>query len=214
MIHWQTVTGQLNTALQRLMKEPLFESFRLVGGTALSLQLGHRLSVDIDMFTDVPYGAIDFGAIDKFLRQTFAYVWPSVQSAPVGMGQSYIVGDSEKDSIKLDLYYTDPFLWDMVISNGIRMAAIEEIAAMKIDIVQRTGRKKDFWDLHELAESFSISEMIAFHKQRYPYAHDEALIRTNLTNFNAADNDFDPECLKGKYWELVKLDIVEMMDES
>lgn len=213
-MHWQTVTPQLSAALERLMQEPLFASFRLVGGTALSLQLGHRVSVDIDMFTDIPYGSVDFGAIDKFLRDAFDYVWPPDHSLQAGMGQSYIIGNSQQDSIKLDLYYTDLFAWAKVVSNGIRMAAIEEIAAMKMDIVQRTGRKKDFWDIHELAERFSIREMIAFHKKRYPYNHDDALIRSNLTNFTSADDDFDPECLKGKHWELVKLDIIEMMEES
>ncbi|MGB3452693.1 MAG: nucleotidyl transferase AbiEii/AbiGii toxin family protein [Moheibacter sp.] len=40
----------------------------MVGGTALSLQLGHRTSVDIDLFSDLEYGSIDFKVIDTFLK--------------------------------------------------------------------------------------------------------------------------------------------------
>ena len=48
-----------------------FENFRLVGGTALSLQLGHRISVDIDLFSDDSYGSIDFEEIENFLKSNF-----------------------------------------------------------------------------------------------------------------------------------------------
>ena len=82
---------------------------------------------------------------------------------------------------------------------------------MKIDIVQRKGRKKDFWDIHELLGNHTPAQMIALHAQRYPYNHDENLIRTNFTDFSRADEDFDPICLRGKYWELIKLDIVEAL---
>jgi len=60
MIHWKTVNGLLRETLLLLMKSKEFDKFRLVGGTALSLQLGHRISVDIDLFTDADYGSIDF----------------------------------------------------------------------------------------------------------------------------------------------------------
>ncbi len=56
------------------MEAQVFAQFRLVGGTALSLQFGHRLSVDIDLFTDAPYNSIDFETITKYLRNTFSYV--------------------------------------------------------------------------------------------------------------------------------------------
>jgi hypothetical protein len=49
----------MHTVLDILMKSPILNSFRLVGGTVLSLQLGHRLSVDIDLFSDALYGSID-----------------------------------------------------------------------------------------------------------------------------------------------------------
>ena len=59
-LHYDTVKPVLHMALTKLMQLPELESFRLVGGTALSLQKGHRLSVDIDMFTDSYYGSLDF----------------------------------------------------------------------------------------------------------------------------------------------------------
>ena len=60
MMYYNTVNDFLKSTLITLMESSVFESFRLVGGTALSLQLGHRLSVDIDLFSDTPYGSIDF----------------------------------------------------------------------------------------------------------------------------------------------------------
>jgi hypothetical protein len=62
-MYWNTVTPLLKIILIELMNEPLFNKFRLVGGTALSLQIGHRMSVDIDLFTDYEYGSVDFKEI-------------------------------------------------------------------------------------------------------------------------------------------------------
>ncbi|WP_228378406.1 MULTISPECIES: nucleotidyl transferase AbiEii/AbiGii toxin family protein [Chryseobacterium] len=74
MLYYNTVNDGLKNSLQILMKSDVFENFRLVGGTSLSLQLGHRISVDIDLFTDAEYGSIDFGKIDLFLKNNFAYL--------------------------------------------------------------------------------------------------------------------------------------------
>ncbi len=60
MMYYNTINDLLKNTLIMLMESSGFESFRLVGGTALSLQLGHRLSIDIDLFSDGPYGSIDF----------------------------------------------------------------------------------------------------------------------------------------------------------
>ncbi len=209
-LYWNTVTPLLSNALTKIMQEDIFRQFRLVGGTSLSLQLGHRLSVDIDLFTDAAYDSIDFSVIDKFLRNSFTYV-SEPQQGLIGMGQSYLIGDSEADAIKLDLYYTEPFIQPELIVAPIRLATIGDIIAMKIDIVQRVARKKDFWDLHELLAQYTPAEMIELHKTRYPYNHDEQLIRSNFTSFTTADEDFDPVCLRGKYWELIKYDFVQAM---
>ena len=68
MLYYQTVTELLKKSLVQLMQATAFNDFRLVGGTALSLQLGHRISVDIDLFTDRPYGSLDFDALEEHLK--------------------------------------------------------------------------------------------------------------------------------------------------
>jgi hypothetical protein len=207
-LHYNATSQQLLNILKTLMAAKEFNSFRLVGGTALSLLRGHRESVDIDMFSDAPYDSIDFRSIYSYLSNTFSYVDTSDYKV-VGLGSSYYIGISEEDCVKLDLFYTDKFIQDIIQIDGIRLATIEEILAMKIDVISRGGRKKDFWDIHELIDDYSIEEMFAFHKQRYPCNHDADQIRRNFTNFKNADDDFDPICLKGKYWGIIKLDIID-----
>jgi hypothetical protein len=212
-LFWNAVTPLLRTSLTKMMVGGPFQQFRLVGGTSLSLQLGHRLSVDIDLFTDAIYDSIDFGVIDNFLRDSFTYV-SEPKPGIIGIGQSYLIGESEDETIKLDLYYTDAFIQPVLFVAPFRLATVEEIIAMKIDIVQRVARKKDFWDLHELLEQYSPNQMVELHKIRYPYNHNEGLIRANFTNFTIADDDFDPICLRGKHWELIKYDFVQVMQQS
>ena len=209
-LYYNTVTPLLRKVLKTLMAAKEFAAFRLVGGTALSLQRGHRQSVDIDLFTDAAYTAIDFKAIDTFLRNTYDYVDTNDYKL-TGMGKSYYAGKSKDDCIKLDIFYTDKFIQDMQVTDGIRLATVEEIIAMKLDIVARTGRKKDFWDIHELMVDYSFKQMLAIHEKRYRYNHNRELIKKNFTEFNSANEDFEPVCLKGKHWEVIKLDMIDFI---
>lgn len=127
------------------------------------------------------------------------------------LGKAYIIGNEHHNTIKLDIYYTDPFVFPLVEIDNIRMASIEEIIAMKMDVIQRGGRKKDFWDLHELLRQYSIPQMLEFHELRYPYTHDSAQLIQNMTQFKNADDDLTPICLKGKYWEFIKDDFQEII---
>ena len=212
MLHYKTVNDLLKEGLLQLMAAKEFETFRLVGGTSLSLQIGHRESIDIDLFSDVDYGKIDFEAIEKYLASNFKYLDHLSNSIP-GMGKSYLVGEDKDNTLKLDIFYTDKFIQPYCLEDTIRMATIEEIIAMKLDVVQRGGRKKDFWDLHELFEKYSLTQMLDLHEQRYPYSHDRDLIIQNFTDFSLADDEFNPICFKGKYWEFIKEDLEEIMLE-
>ncbi len=211
MLYYNTINELLKNSLHVVMNATIFNPFRLVGGTALSLQIGHRKSIDIDLFSDTTYGTINFHEIDHFLKQNFNYV--SSNQLPPAMGKSYFIGKDQQNAIKLDIYYTDSFVFPSIEIDNIRMASIEEIIAMKMDVVQRGGRKKDFWDLHELLPKYNLNQMLEFHEKRYPYTHNKNLIIQNLTHFDHADYDLNPVCLKGKYWEFIKDDFQEIISK-
>ena len=149
-LHYETVTPLLRETLGVLMQEELFSPFRLVGGTNLSLRYGHRKSDDIDLFTDAEYRSLDFRTFEVFLRSRFPYYHCTDTSSIVSFGRSYYVGKSEDEYVKVDLMYSDPFLEDAEVIDGIRMAGVKDIVAMKMHVVSQGGRKKDFWDLHRL----------------------------------------------------------------
>jgi hypothetical protein len=209
-LYTNTVSLLLLDILHKLMDIPELSSFRVVGGTALGLQLGHRESDDIDLFTDAVYGSVDFEAIDKKIRENFVYV-----DAPVpGLsrpGMPCFIGSSVKEFIKVDLFHTDPFRFPEIIQDNIRLAALEDIIIMKLGIIagEPGGRKKDFWDIHELLDRFTLESMINLYMQHSFADLTLAEILGKLTFFTQADNDFTPRCLRGKYWELIKLDFEE-----
>lgn len=210
-LHFDTVSPLLQDVLEFLMQRPEMETFRLVGGTSLSLQLGHRISTDIDLFTDAAYGSIDFDAIDCMLKNSFAYFQESSVSK-VALGRPYFVGKSELEAVKLDIYYTDKFLYEPLLINNIRVADRRDIVAMKLETIVQASRKKDFWDLHELMEHFNLREMVSFYKNRYPFGYHEDDIFKAILNISSADNDFDPICKKSKFWELIKFDMIEAVE--
>ena len=209
-LYWNTVAPILKNVLQEIINEPIFEPFRLVGGTSLSLQMGHRMSVDIDLFTDNEYGSVDYKAIREFLENKYPYC-SSRNLENVAFGTYFEVGNSKDDFVKIDLYYTDDFIEKPIIIEDIRMATANEIIAMKLDVVLRGGRKKDFWDLHYFIDTISLEEMISLFKKRYPYNDDFTKIKKQLVNFEIADTEFEPICLLEKTWEIIKLDFYEFV---
>lgn len=210
-LHFDTVSHLLKDILEFLMQRPELERFRLVGGTSLSLQMGHRISTDIDLFTDADYGSIDFDTIDQMLKNNFAYVQES-SVREVALGRPYFVGKSEQEAVKLDIYYADKFLFDPIQLKNIRLADLRDIVAMKLETIVQVSRKKDFWDLHELMEHFGLSEMVSFYKNRYPFGYGEDEIFAAILNISSADDDLTPICTKSKFWELIKFDMIEAVE--
>ena len=204
------VSPLLLNILHHLMEIPELSLFRVVGGTAMGLQLGHRESDGIDLFTDALYGSVDFEAIDKKIRDNFFYV-----DAPVpGLsrpGMPCFIGSSEAEFIKVDFFYTEPFRFPEIIQDNIRLAALEDIIIMKFGIItsEQGGRKKDFWDIHELLDKFTLESMIGLYREHSFSDLSLPEILGKFTYFTQADNDFTPRCLRGKYWELIKLDFEE-----
>ena len=211
-LQFKTVKPILRSTLEHLMTIEDFASFRLVGGTSLSLRYGHRMSDDIDLFTDAEYGSLDFHKLQDILKKEFPYCSGDC-GAVVSFGVSYLVGNSKEDCVKLDLFYTDPFIRPMELQGDIRIASVNDIVAMKMDVLPRGGRKKDFWDLHLLHNHYTIEQMLSLYEERYPYGATREECIKGLIDFTFADSDPDPICLQEKAWQLIKLDFTEWVAE-
>ncbi|MEO1485796.1 MAG: nucleotidyl transferase AbiEii/AbiGii toxin family protein [Bacteroidota bacterium] len=212
-LYLNTVTELLWSSLTKLMTTREFDNFRIVGGTALSLQLGHRESVDIDLFTDLEYGSLDFTQLETKLEALFPYV-EKLSINLVGMGKSYFIGSNEKELVKLDIFYTDPFVFPSIVEDEVRFSSIEEIAAMKLEVIANGGRKKDFWDIHELLIKYSLDTLMSFYETRNPYGLTKSELLSKITDFSTAEDDFTPNCFRGKVWELIKLDIEKSVKQQ
>lgn len=214
-LHYESVKSELAEILKELMGDSLFSHFRLVGGTNLSLRFNHRISTDIDMFTDAPYGSLDFNKLETRLKERFQCYECTDKSGIVGFGRTYYIGHESDKIVKLDLMYeNEPFLHGEENNDGIRMADLEEMAVMKIDAIFRSGRKKDYWDLHFLLfdRGLELKNLIELHKKRFEYTHnfDELIIQ--LTNFSIVDKEPDPICKIGKSWDSIKMDLIEVVE--
>lgn len=107
--------------------------------------------------------------------------------------------------------YTDKFIRAAETIDGIRMASLDDIAAMKINAISRGGRKKDFWDVHKLLERYTIGDMLELHKLRHPWEHDERQVLKSLIDFSEANEMEAPVCLEGKDWDEIKLTFIDLV---
>ncbi|MEA2067925.1 MAG: nucleotidyl transferase AbiEii/AbiGii toxin family protein, partial [Verrucomicrobiota bacterium] len=192
MLHCEAAPAPLVELLRRLMQEDLLSPFFLVGGTALALRLGHRVSVDIVLFSDQ---AFDVRPITGMLRGTFP-----IQSLETA--QNTVRG--EVGGIKLDIMsHRYPTIESPATEDGIRIASLKDIAAMKLNAIANRGSKKDFWDYAELLSLFSRDEMLGFFAEKYS---DENVwyVEKSLSYFSDADKEPDPRDLKGRTWDEVK----------
>lgn len=174
-----------------------FSKLRLVGGTALALQIGHRKSVDLDFF-----GLVDFEQIET-------NEWFSRFNSIEYLQKTKNINIFEINDIKVDFVnYSYPWLQEQVIIDGIVMAHQEDIAAMKIAAITGRGSKKDFIDLFFLLQTYSLKQILQFYSQKY-FDASIYLALKSLTYFDDADQEESPEMMIATSWENMKSKIIE-----
>ena len=158
MLYTQTVEAGTLVLIKELMSDKELESFNLVGGTTLSLKLGHRMSVDIDLFTDRDF---DAHRISQHLAQT--YNAENIKTLKNGIF-CFING------IKVDiLAHQYPILNKVEKVDGIRMLSLQDIGAMKLKAILHSGtRLKDFVDMYFLLEQLPLQKITEGFVQKYP----------------------------------------------
>jgi uncharacterized protein (UPF0248 family) len=198
----------LSDVLNRLMLLPALSSHRLVGGTALALQIGHRISVDIALFSD---SASDYTQVEQQILGEFgadAQVLHYPQST-LGKGISLIINGVKTDILD----WNKSFRFDTVKMNGIRLANLPQIAAMKLDIITNPPEyvryeKKDFVDIAFLLVYYSLAELIGFFRQQNPQlAYPDRLVLEALQLAELADKKPHPRMLVPLDWQATKAKI-------
>jgi Nucleotidyl transferase AbiEii toxin, Type IV TA system len=204
MLHIETVEPLTLGLLKRLMADPALSQFNLVGGTALSLQIGHRKSIDLDMFshTDFEASQILQHLIDEGYELNVKH----------NFKQTLIL---EISGIKVDfIRFKYPFAQKIQVIDGIRLTDIQDIACMKIDAILGRGKQKDFCDLFFLLKKYSLGDIMACYQQMYQHStlfH----VYKSLTWFDDADLDGDLEIYDKKYtWTKAKKTIIKAVEET
>ena len=211
-LYYNTVSTSLLSILRRLMYAEVLNDFRLVGGTALALQRGHRMSVDIDLFTDLDYADMPVADMRKYLEKEFPVHRGTESMDMPANGYHIFLSEGQEPPIKVDFFYTEPFIFPAIEEDGLRIADQREIAAMKLGVIgNQIYRQKDYWDVHDLLEDYSLSEMIQWALQRDPYSFTKEDIIKGLQQVNQVEESpMGIVSLKPlSYWELKVLDLIE-----
>ena len=196
MLHLETIEPKTLELLRKLQSLSIFENSRLVGGTALALQLGHRKSIDLDIFGKI-------AATPEEIQETCAEAGSLEISKTSKNINIYWV-----DGIKVDcVNYPYEWLEECRVLDGVRLASISDIASMKISAIINRGTKKDFIDLHFLLKEMSLNHILDLYDQKYTDGSRFIAIKS-LTYFEDAESDPMPYMFEDVTWEDVKKSII------
>lgn len=186
MLYTETIEGGTLELLRNLQSEVLLSSFNLVGGTSLALRMGHRKSVDLDLFTKDDF---DLQELRELLVNKYDFQ------------VSYEKGKTLKgfiNNVKIDLIkYVYPQVCSVETIEGIRFESIPDVIAMKLSAICDNGsRMKDFIDIAFLSSKYSFDDMLKFYSVKFPSSNQMMLAKA-LVYF--ADIDFNEDIVMLKY---------------
>ena len=197
MLHLSTVDTTTLELLKKLMGFNDFAKLRLVGGTALALHLGHRKSIDLDLFGDVEFEDINIAKLFNDFKSV------------ITLKKSKNINIFSINNVKVDFVnYSYPWIQQQLLIDSLRLAGTEDIAAMKLAAITGRGSKKDFVDIYFLLQKYSLRKMLDFYKIKY-FDGSEYLVIKSLTYFDDAEKDNGLEMLINVSWTTVKKKILK-----
>lgn len=175
-LQYNTVRPELLDILKRVSADPFFKGYRLVGGTSLSLQIGHRASVDADYFSD---------GNGQPVPELLKYVYPSIIKNMAKVEPQNGCMGFTANGVKLDLFdYGDPFVKEAFVVDGIRLASLVDIGLMKLDVQNRRNAWKDLIDLNAITDIHPLSELLSLYNKRYPALPLKQAVMSLIQNLN------------------------------
>ena len=202
MYHLSTVEPETFALLQKVFTVLFIKKqFALAGGTSLSLQVGHRKSIDLDFFSENTFLPAD---VEILLAET-----PLWKYEPVSRSQRMLF--CYLDKVKCD-FVNEPFrlINPFVEFIGVQLYSLPDIAAMKMHTVCGRGKKKDFFDIYVLLQLFTWEQMLMWFEEKYGSSQLFFLWKS-ITYFKDADEDVDVRGIKpyNASWKEIKEIIFE-----
>ncbi len=198
MLRTDTVEKSTLVLLKNLQQMPIFAATRLVGGTALALQLGHRFSVDLDFFGKIELAAIQIA--DELTERGFSV---SIQQDSKFI-KTFFINGIKVDVVNLNYEWLAP----CIEIENVRMAQLPDIAAMKLEAVTNRGSRKDFVDVYFLLQHFTLEQMLELYLKRYPQGTSFNVLRS-LTYFRDAEELPMPKMFASVDWREITEKIKE-----
>lgn len=193
MIYREAISKELGEIITRVFNSPLKNNFRLCGGTALALQCGHRISVDADFVSEKNFERQE-------IIQAVSEIFLNVTDVHTGTHGVFL----RSENIKVDfLTWKIPFMHNAVEFENWKLVSLEEIAAMKLFAITQRGEKKDYFDIAELLNHFSLMQLFNFYKERHPQ-NDLSVLARFIVSFSDFENQPDPVMLNEMNWEKCK----------
>lgn len=199
MLRIETVESGTFSLLKELMTVPELQDFALVGGTALSLLYGHRISIDLDLFTNAQF---ENSKAVKGLEKKFGNSFQN-RTTNERFGIFCFI-----ENIKVDIIrHPHPLIRPIIEMEGIRFFSNEDIIAMKVQAILGRAKKKDFWDIAELLNHYTVADFVKFHKEKYSSQNLLITVPQAITYFGDAEESENPVSLKGQTWNSVQKEI-------
>lgn len=191
----KTVPDALARNLESLGKEKGVEQFYLAGGTALALQLGHRLSYDLDFFTEQDFS-------EKKLVEMLGQLGELTVDH---LAEDTMLGTLNGARISF-FWYRHPLLFPAIPFLNIRLADIRDIGAMKLDAIQSRGKKRDFIDLRAIMQKgITLKSLLSFFERKYAgVSYNMQHMMKSLVYFADAEQDEMPRMFENISWKEVR----------
>ena len=194
----EVLTEDARASLAALGSSGILKDAYLAGGTALALHIGHRVSVDFDFFTQTKFDP------QQVVQQLTILSMPfQLERTAPGTILGFV------GATKFSLFeYAYPLLEKLITYDGIALAHISDLAAMKLAAIGDRGTKRDFIDLYfivKIHKHLSMDAVFQLYDEKFAVLHQNKLhLLKALMYFDDAETDRMPEMLHPVSWEEVK----------
>ncbi len=200
MLYKSTVDASTLELLIKIQQKEYLKDFYLVGGTALALRMGHRKSIDIDLFSNFSFDATQ---ILENLSSDFSFnLFFSAMNT--------IKGSINEVQVDI-LAHRYPLICEPQTIESIAMLSVPDIIAMKLNAISTSGQRiKDFIDIYYLLEEYTVAEMIDFYKRKYSQFNEVNVLKSLIWFDDVILSDW-PILLKSPElkWGIVKKRIID-----